>query len=287
MTRKFVQTAVLCAGCLWSAPILANSLNINFNADTPGSAPAVNPTPGDPMIVPSALGGNTPTTEDSPPLASEGTILAGSAPGMAQGAIMTTNSSNGELGALWIDNNGFNLVGQQVRMSFDINVLAAPTAVTVQPKNLGSGTAGILLGMNTFLTSPGGGSGFRFAAAPTSASGGVFAFRTPDNLSLVDFFNYTEGQTYNVAINADYTAGTLNAYVDGVQKLSNYTFLPGGASGVNTGEYFFYLNGQAGFANTVGIDNIQSSVVPEPASIVLLGMVGSVLGLFGRRRTRS
>jgi hypothetical protein len=284
MSRKFVNALLLGAVCAWNAPVLAASLDINFNADIPGSAPTTNLTPGDPMTVPSAIGGYTATTADNPPIAAEGTILVGSAPGMAQGAIMTTNPSNAELGTLWIDNNGFNLIGQQIRMSFDINVLAAPTSATTQPKILGGGTAGILLGMNTFLTSPSGGVGFRFAAAPTSAGGGVFAFRTPDNSELIPFFNYNEGDTHNVAIEANYTTGRLDAFVDGALQLSNYEFLPGGAAGVNTGEFFFHLNGEAGFANSVALDNIQANVIPEPASIVLLGMAGSVIGFVGRRR---
>jgi hypothetical protein len=166
MSRTFVHALLLGAVCAWNAPALAASLDINFNADTPGSAPTTNITPGDPMTVPSAIGGYTATTQDIPPIPAEGTIVVGSAPGMAQGAIMTTNPTNPILGSLWIDNNGFNLIGQQIRMSFDINVLAAPTSATIQPKILGSGTAGILLGMNTFLTSPSGGIGFRFRRSP-------------------------------------------------------------------------------------------------------------------------
>jgi len=285
MSRKYVQAALLCAVCVWSAPALAVSINIGFEGDTVGLQPAVDPTPDDPMTVPTAIGGYTASTADNPPTPANGTLVVGSAPGIAKGAIMTTNSANPVLGALWIDNNALNLVGQQIRMSFDVNILAAPTVATTQPKNLGSGTAGIVLGMNTFLTSPGGGVGFRFAAAPTSEGGGVFAFRTQDNTTLIPFFNYTEGQAYNVAIDADYTAGTLNAFVDGVQQLSNYVFLLGGASNVNTGEFFFHLNGEAGgISNSVALDNIQAYAVPEPASIVLLGMAGSMLGLAAARR---
>jgi hypothetical protein len=284
MSRKLVFGLLLGAVCACNTPALAASLDINFNADTPGSAPTTNITPGDPMTVPSAIGGYTATTADNPPIAAEGTILVGSAPSMAQGVIMTTNPANPILGSLWIDNNGFNLVGQQIRMSFDINVLAAPTSATIQPKVLGGGTAGILLGMNTFLTSPSGGVGFRFAAAPTSAGGGVFAFRTPDNSELIPFFNYNEGDTHNVAIEANYTTGRLDAYVDGVLQLPSYEFLPGGALGVNTGEFFFHLNGEAGFANSVALDNIQANVIPEPASTLLFGLTGAVFGMVGRRR---
>jgi PEP-CTERM motif len=287
MTFKYLRTALMGAVCLWSASAVAVTIDIDFEGDTPGAQPLVDSTPDDPMNVPTAIGGYTLTTADNPPTAANGTLVVGSAPGMAQGAIMTANPANGVLGSLWIDNNGVNLIGQQIRMSFDVNILDAPTTATVQPKTLNGGTAGILLGMNTFLTSPGGGIGPRFAAAPTSASGGVFAFRTPDNSELIDFFNYTEGQTYNVAFKADYTTGTLDAFVDGVELLSDYVFLPGGASNVNTGECFFHLNGELGNANSVALDNIRAAAVPEPASIMLLGLAGSTLGLFAvRRRSR-
>jgi MYXO-CTERM domain-containing protein len=258
-------------------------MNIDFEGDVPGSAPTADLTPDNPMTKPSAIGGYTSTTSDNPPTAANGTILVGGVPGIAQGVIMTTNPSNAVLGALWMDNNGFNVAGQQLRMSFDVNILQAPTNATTQPKILNGGTAGILLGMNAF-TNSGSQQSFRFAAAPTSDGGGVFAFRTADNLELIDFFNYVEGQTYNVAIEADYTTGNVRAFVDGVLKISNHTFLTAPVAGAVTGEYFFHLNGEAGCANMVALDNIQSSVIPEPASAALAG--AAALGLFVVRRRR-
>jgi hypothetical protein len=263
--------------------LAAPFMNIDFEGDAAGSAPSTDSTPDNPMTKPSAIGGYTATTSDNPPTPANGTITVGSAPGMAQGVIMTTNPSNAVLGALWMDNNGFNVAGQQLRMSFDVNILAAPTDATTQPKALNGGTAGILLGMNAF-TNSGSQQSFRFAAAPTSAAGGVFAFRTADNLELVDFFNYVEGQTYNVAIEADYTTGKVRAFVDGILKISNHTFLTTNVPGAVTGEYFFHLNGEAGYANSVALDNIQSSVIPEPASAALVGV--ATLGLFAARRRR-
>jgi hypothetical protein len=286
MTTRFYLTGALLVGlCLVTGIASAASLNITFEGDTAGLPPTVDSTPDDPMVRPSAIGGYTLLTEDIPPTPANGTLVVGGAPGMAQGAIMTTNPTNPVLGALWIDNNGFGLVGQEIRMSFDVNILDAPTVATTQPKILNGGVAGIVLGMNTFLTSPSGGVGFRFAAAPTSAGGGVFAFRTPDNTELIDFFNYTEGETYNVSIKADYTSGTLDAYVDGVLQLAGYTFLPGGASNVNTGEFFFHLNGELGNANSVALDNIRAFAVPEPASILLLVSALGGLAMLRRQRT--
>ncbi|BBO36092.1 PEP-CTERM sorting domain-containing protein [Lacipirellula parvula] len=280
---RFSRLAALLVA-IGMAPALASAapfMNIDFEGDAAGSAPSVS-APGNPMTKPSAIGGYTATTSDSPPTAASGTIVVGSAPGMAQGAIMTTNPANAELGALWIDNNGFGAVGQKVRMSFDVNILAAPTVALTQPKLLaGGGSAGIILGMNAF-TNSGSQQSFRFAAAPTSETGGVFAFRSADNTTLVDFFNYVEGTTYNVAIEADYTTGKVKAFVDGIEKISNHTFLLANEPSATTGEYFFHLNGEAGYANSVAIDNIQSSVVPEPASLGLAG--AAALSLFVVRR---
>lgn len=267
----------------FSSASAAPFMNIDFEGDVPGSAPTTDLTPDTPMTKPSAIGGYTSTTSDNPPTAANGTMLVGGVPGIAQGVIMTTNPSNAVLGALWMDNNGFNVAGQQLRMSFDVNILQAPANATTQPKILNGGTAGILLGMNAF-TNSGTQQSFRFAAAPTSEGGGVFAFRTADNLELLDFFNYVEGQTYNVAIEADYTTGKVRAFVDGVLKISNHTFLTTNVAGAVTGEYFFHLNGEAGYANMVALDNIQSSVIPEPASAALAG--AAALGLFVVRRRR-
>lgn len=284
VSRPSRLTALLIALSLsFSSASAAPFMNIDFESDVAGSAPITDVTPDNPMTEPSAIGGYTSTTADNPPTAANGTILVGGVPGIAQGVIMTTNPSNAVLGALWMDNNGFNAAGQQLRMSFDVNILAAPTVATTQPKVLNGGTAGIVLGMNAF-TNSGSQQSFRFAAAPTSAAGGVFAFRTADNSELIDFFNYVEGQTYNVAIEADYTTGKARAYVDGALKISNHTFLTTNVAGAVTGEYFFHLNGEAGYANSVALDNIQSSVIPEPTSAALAG--AAALGLLVVRRRR-
>jgi hypothetical protein len=283
---------VILLGCLLAMPSPARAavtIGINFEGDTAGLPPAVNPAPGNPMTQPSAIGGYTPTTEDSPPIAAEGTILVGSAPGIAKGAIMTTNSTNAELGALWMDVNGFNIVGQKLATSFDINVLAAPTSATSQPKILGGGTAGILLGLNAYTSSDQGSDwSFRFAAAPTSATGGVFAFRSPDNTTLIPFFDYTEGTKYAVSILADYSTGKLNASVNGVQLLTDYAFWTGGGkTNVATDELFFHLNGEAGFSNSVALDNINAAAVPEPTTLVVWGIVGICISAFAWRSTKA
>ena len=136
--------------------------------------------------------------------------------------------------------------------------------------------------MNTFTSAST--PAFRFAAAPTSAGGGVFAFRNEANTDLTSFFNYTEGETYNVKMIADYATGTVDACVDGVQMINDFTFWSVGNPSIGTSEFFFHLNGEAGFANSVAIDNIVAGVVPEPTTIALLGL--ATFGLTGIRRRK-
>lgn len=171
-----LRSALLALGMV-VAPALAAaaSINITFSGDATGAAPATSTSPGDPVTLPWAIGGYAPGYE-SPPTAAAGTILVGDVAGMSKGAIMTTASTNAELGALWMDVNGFTLPGQSVHVGFDINVLAAPTNATTQPKTLGAGTAGILLGMNAYTSN---GWAYRFAAAPTSEAGGCSRFGRP------------------------------------------------------------------------------------------------------------
>jgi hypothetical protein len=136
--------------------------------------------------------------------------------------------------------------------------------------------------MNTYTT---GGWAFRFAAAPTSASGGVFAIRSPDNLSLQSFFDYVEGQTYNVELIADYDTGKVDAFVDGVLEGNDLPFWNAGVPNVTTQEFFFHLNGETGNFNSVALDNIIGAVVPEPASLAMAGL--AAVGLMAARRRRS
>lgn len=274
--RGLVASAAMFAASFGSAHA-ATFLDINFDADTIGAAPTTRyPVPGTPNQTDLwAIG-----TYDALP---GGSVLVNNAPGISKGAVLTSNSAEGTLGSQWLD-TAFSATGQNVGLSFDINVLAASLDVAVQPKILdgGPGTSGILFGMNAFGTAP----GFRFAVTPTSANGGLFTFRTPDNLGLTSFFSYTEGQKYHLDIDADYTAGTLDAYVDGNLLLNDYVFAAGAAN-VTTQEFFFHLNGEVGTANSVAVDNIFATVVPEPSTTAaaVIGLVGLTVACVRRRRT--
>lgn len=266
--------AVFLFAAATSSPLSAAMININFDGDTVGLAPHTEAPSGPVMVYPTAYGSyGTPA----------GTVLVGNAFGMSQGAILSSDGANAELGAAWLDVNGFNLAGPQQSMSFDVNILAAPTTATTQPKILdGSGTGGIILGMNAFTDTSA--PAFRFAAVPTSEGGGIFGFRSPDNTAITSFFSYTEGTTYQVRIDSDFSTGLLDAYIDGVKLLNGFAFWTSGNSSAAMSEYFFHLNGEPGFNNSVAIDNITAAQTPEPSSMVLLAAALGAIPAFRRKR---
>jgi hypothetical protein len=245
-------------------------------------------------------GGYTATTEDIPPTAANGTIVSTITP-TSLSATMTANPANNVLGALFLDGNptGGALVSQNFRLSFDIAVNTQPASATLQPKDLdlslmggpaAAGTAGILFGMNIAATVPGPATpwAFRFAVAPTSAGTGVFAMRSGgpiNNSTLSAFGDYYVGSSYNLVLEADYTTGLLDAYINGSLALSGFQFATGGA-GVSTSEVFLHLNGEAGYANSVTINNL-TAAVPEPSALAMLSLGAGFLGMRQIRRSRA
>jgi len=207
---------------------------------------------------------------------------------MNKAAVLTTNPRNGEVGALFMD-TGLGMVSSQLSATFDIAVLSAPTAATSQaPYHLNgtAATAGVLFGARVYASTIGQWA-FSFAVAPTSESGGVFALRDITNTQLTTFGNYVEGQKYSIALYADYSKGTVDAYVDGVLGFSGYPLRTGAvANPTATSELFMYFNGESGYANQVAVDNIlvSDTIVPEP--LTMLGVIAGVGGLAGYIRNR-
>ncbi|MEO6996023.1 MAG: VPDSG-CTERM sorting domain-containing protein [Lacunisphaera sp.] len=268
-----------------AAVFLAMCISATANADTVGMT--------------WTAGGYTATSSDSgdvPPSAQSGTVASVITP-TSLTATMTTNSNNAELGALFLDGNftGGSLLSQTLRLQYDITVNNQPAAATSQPKNLdlsllgGSsiGTTGILLGMNVASSVPGPASpwGVRFALGVTGANDGVFAMRSLDNQTLVAFGTYDVGTTYSLTLDANYTTGLMDAFINGNLALSGYQFADGGAA-VTTSEVFIHLNGENGSANSVTIGNLSASnSVPDGgSSLTLLGGAIALLALSRRFR---
>ncbi len=244
-------------------------------------------------------GGYTATTWDSPPTPANGTVSTTTTPD-TMGVTLTANPANNVLGAVYLDGNptAGPLASQTLRLKYDITVLTQPPVATEQPKNLNqslnggpasAGTAGIMLGMNIAATVPSAPApwAFRFALAPTSAGGGVFAMRSIDNTTLMAFGNYAVGTTYNVELDANYSTGQVDAYINGVKALSAYQFAAGG-EGITTSEVFIHLNGETGYANSVSIDNFTvTAPVPEPGTFIAGALLLLPFGAAGIRRFRN
>ncbi len=267
-------------------------MNITFDADSIGSAPSTGPA-GTPITTFGAIGGwNNDGYREAPPTPEgTGTILVGNVVGMSKAAVMTASSVNYVAGALYMD-TGFGALGissSEMSLEFDINVLAAQAgAYHAQPyflDNTGQ-TVGLLFGISVAETSTHSWS-FRFAVAPTSENGGVFAFRNSDNNRLIPFGNYVEGQTYNLILAANYATGTVDAYIDDVLAVDDFPFWTGGGVSVptTTREIFMHLSGEK-YSSQIAIDNIQgyTTAIPEPATMSLLALGG--LGALIRRRNR-
>ena len=252
-------------------------VNISYNGDTIGAAPSTGPS-ADPLFTPTGIGGYTATAENVPPTSDNGSLVVGNIAGLSKAAVFTTNTANAELGALYHDIQ-VNHAEQHISMSFDLAVLAAPTTSSTQPKTLGGGTVGVNFGINTF-PGAGGSQGVRFVSAATSATGGVFGIRTPDNSTIQPFFTYTEGTAYHVQIVSNYDTGIAETYVNGVST-GSLPFYTGAQPGFVTSEFFAFLNGDTGSANSVALDNFVA--VPEPTTLAALAGASA----FGLRRRRA
>ena len=146
---------------------------------------------------------------------------------MSKAAVMTTASTNGEMGALWMD-TGFNINSRQITLGFDINVLQAPSRLT-DPVNSqvmtingdSTNTAGVLFAARLYDGNNGQWA-FTVDVVPTSATGGVFTLRNVDGTNNTMFGTYTNGQANRVMVVGDYATGeadTLCRWRDCILRL--------------------------------------------------------------------
>jgi hypothetical protein len=285
LAKNYLLVAGLATPLMMATGAFADApfMNIAFDGDPIGQPPATNTTTTLPITQPYSLGGYGPLTTnpygDSPPTPSDGTVLVENT-GTMTAAVLTSNSTNDQEGAVYMDTQ-YSVLSQFVQESFDLEILNQPPAATIQPVTLNGGpdVGGIIFGVNNFQA---GNPGFDFDVVPTGASNGVFGIRTADGNGVTSFFNYSDNTVYHIQLDADYSADTVDAYVNGNLEETGDPMRSGVVANANPDETFIYLNAEPGYANSVAIDNIQASV-PEPASISLLGM--GALALLKRRHT--
>lgn len=286
MNRLALFASVLSAGALLSTWQTANAqqvLDINFNSDTAGNAPAtsamISPLP---LTKPYGIGGYDYDPDpnnglyESPPTAADGTILVS---GATLNTTWTTNSGDNQVGSLWMDTE-YSVTSSFLQLKFDLNVLGASQSSGQSYTLLSNAsTVSPVFGVNTFESTFT--NSLRFNAVPTSSTGGVYGIRT--SAGIEPFFSYTNGDNHQIELDADYSTGTLNVLVDGVTKMSSYAFSTPNPS-ATIQETFFYLNGDTSASpgsNSIALDNISASV-PEPASLGLISLCA--VGLLRRRR---
>jgi hypothetical protein len=209
-----------------------------------------------------------------------GTVTVQDVGGMNHAAVMTT--TQGGTGSQYMDTQ-FLAAAPFFDISFDLNVLDVPT--NGLPQNTGplggapDGQAFVLqaFGLDTQRV-------FRFAASPTSATGGNFGFRLPEaSGDLTTFGTYIEGQTYHLEFQIDFTTGTADILVDNALALNDAPLVNPGAG---FSELFIFQNGVEGLTNSVAIDNIVTTAVPEPATWFGAAMASVMLGTFRLRSAR-
>jgi hypothetical protein len=273
-------STVLCAGLFTLAtPILSEATivaNYNFDAVAIGATP---PTtfPGVDSLPQSqlyAIGG----FPDAPPYS--GSVTVQNVDTMSHAVVMTT--TQGGTGAQYLDTQ-FLVATDYASISFDINIIDVPSSGI--PQSAGGAPNGQAFAMNLFgLDSQ---RVFRFAVSPTGDTAGNFGVRLPGGAGdLFTFATYTEGTTYHLEFQNDFTAGTTSIFVNNIFVGSSPTVLP--ATGIS--ELFMFQNGVEGQTNSVALDNIvistdRAAAVPDGGSTMAmlgLGMLG--LGFLKSRK---
>jgi len=190
-------------------------------------------------------------------------------------ADLKTDSTNGEVGALYLD-TGVNVHSPQVSLSFDLSVISQAVTGYGQTK-MGPGPGGlvpILYGVRIY---GGGGWAASFQLAPTSETTGLFGFRSADNASFVELGTYDTNTLYHITLNVDYANNVASASINGTAGLSTVALGGGAEPDATTTENFAYLNGVQGSENEVVI----AATTPLPTS-AWMGV--GVLGLLGAGR---
>jgi hypothetical protein len=264
-------------------------MNINFDGDTLGASPSLGPRAPLPITAPQAIGGYSSTAYSAPPSPTDnGTVVVDNAAGMSKAAVWATSPTNDVVGSLFMD-TGFGVASHGITVDFDIAILAATATANNQLMTVkgAPGSVGALFGLRAY-NSHAGAWAFTFIVAPTSESGGIFALRDTGT-QLTAFGNYVNGQAHHVTLVGDYDAGVASAYLDGALAVTGFPLRGGPDTAATTSEIFMYMNGEAGYTNSLAIDNIAATdaAIPEPATMIVWGLLGVVAASFGAWRRRA
>ena len=246
----------------WAALVVASVLAVGL---TPARADQIS-------LQYNTFGGNTPTTE-GPLTPDMGTaVLNGNS------AILTSN--NAEVGAVWMD-TGVNSQANLVSLFFDINVVSQAASGYDQDFGGAETLGGVRIVQNGIFAES-------FQLMPTSATTGTFAFRDATGSGVQTIGAYNTNTTYHIQLDADYTNGVANAYINGSLAYSGYPLRAGTGAGGTTSEIFVYLNGATGtdVHNSFQIGDTAAVPLPATAStgLALCGVIG--VGMVLRKRVR-
>ncbi len=218
----------------------------------------------------STFGGNTPTTE--------GPLTPDMGTAVVNGNSATLTSNNAEVGAVTMD-TGLSTQANLVSLFFDIKVLSQAAAGYDQAFGGAQTLGGVRIVQNGIFAES-------FQLMPTSATTGTFAFRNASNTGVQTIGTYDTNTLYHIQLDADYTAGIANAYINGALAYSGYPLRAGTGPGGTTSEIFVYLNGAAGsdVHNSFQIGDTAAVPIPSTAS---MGFVAFACLAFAKRYRRT
>jgi len=197
-------------------------------------------------------------------------------------------TNQGATGANFIDTQFAVISADIVTLDFDLRIVDQSNVV--YPQATAHAPLGQLFAINAYAwNTPS--RVFRFIAAPTSETSGIFGMRDNAGGDIIEIGAYTVGTDYHVSIFANYLTGTVDASVSGVGTRTGLSFVDSWPGTYGMSEFFIFQNNVAGERNEILLDNIvgaTAAVVPEPSSLAIfaLGSLCCCVGL-ARRRERS
>lgn len=208
---------------------------------------------------------------------------------------MFTNQAG--TGANFIDTQFAVVSADIVTLDFDIRIAAQSNGL--YPQDAAHAPNGQMFAINAFAwNTPN--RVFRFAAAPTSGSTGIFGMRDNAGGDLITLGQYNVGDDYHVSIVANYLTGTVDASVSElisgnlVGSLNGLQFVDGWPGTFGMSEFFIFQNnvgspeGAPSADNIVLLDNLVGATldapVPEPSSLAIFAIGSACCAGFARRR---